>query len=74
MPAPEVARLVELARRSHRLAMQLTHFEEVRGVLALWRWIHRWLALLLLLLTVVHVVTAMRYGGVDFGVLFGGTR
>lgn len=74
VPAPEVARLVELARRSHRLAMQLTHYEEVRGVLALWRWIHRWLALLLLLLTVVHVVTAIRYGGVDFGVLFGGTR
>jgi thioredoxin reductase len=74
VPSAEVARLVELARRSHRLAMQLTHYEEVRGVLALWRWIHRWLALLLLLLTVVHVVTAMRYGGVDFGVLFGGTR
>ncbi len=73
VPSAEVARLVELARRSHRLAMQLTHYEEVRGVLALWRWCHRWLALLLLLLTVVHVVVAMRYGGVDFGVLFGGT-
>lgn len=72
VPAHEVGRLVELARRSHRLAMQLTHYEEVRGVLALWRWIHRWLALLLLLLTVVHVVMALRYGGVDFAVLFGG--
>ena len=72
VPAREVAQLVQLSRRSHRLAMQLTHFEEVRGLLALWRWAHRWLALLLLLLTVVHVITALRYGGVDFGVLGGG--
>jgi dihydropyrimidine dehydrogenase (NAD+) subunit PreT len=70
VPVAEVARLVELARRSHRLALQLTHFEEVRGLLSMWRWLHRWLALLLLLLTVVHVVTALRFGGVDFGIWF----
>ena len=68
VPAVEITRLVGLARRSHRLAMQLTHFEEVRGLLSMWRWLHRWLALLLLLLTTVHVVTALRFGGVDFGI------
>ena len=68
VPRSEVERTVGLARRSHRLAMQLAHFEEVRGLLASWRWLHRWLALLLLLLTVVHVVVAFRYGAVDFGV------
>lgn len=72
VPEREVSRLILLARRSHRLAMQLTHFEEVRSLLGLWRWLHRWLALLLLLLTVVHVVIALRYGAVDFGVLLGG--
>lgn len=68
VPVAEVARTVALARRSHRLALQLAHYEEVRGLLSTWRWLHRWLALLLLLLTVVHVVVAVRYGAVDFGV------
>jgi dihydropyrimidine dehydrogenase (NAD+) subunit PreT len=69
IPMSEVTRVLALAQRSHRLALQLTHFEEVRGLLSVWRYLHRWLALLLVLLTVVHVVTAIRYGGVDFGVL-----
>ena len=66
VPVAEGARTVALARRSHRLALQLAHYEEVRGLLSTWRWLHRWLALLLLLLTVVHVVVAVRYGAVDF--------
>ena len=75
VPASEVSHLIGLARRSHRLAMQLTHFEEVRGLLSTWRWLHRWLAVLLLLLLAVHVVSALRYGSIDFGVLTeGGAR
>jgi hypothetical protein len=37
---------------------------------------HRWLALLLAILVFVHVVTALRFGGVDFTVLslLGGAR
>lgn len=72
IPAHEAAHVLNLARRSHRLAMQLSHFEEVRGLLSTWRWLHRWFALLLGLLTAAHVYAAMRYGGVDFGVLGGG--
>ncbi|MBL8749335.1 MAG: NAD(P)-binding domain-containing protein [Planctomycetes bacterium] len=72
IPRTEAVRVLSLAQRSHRLAMQLTHYEEVRGLLSTWRWLHRWLAVLLLLLTVVHAVTALRYGGVDFSVLRGG--
>ena len=74
VPSTEVARLADLARRSHRLVFQLAHYEELRGLLSLWRWFHRWLAVLLLLLTVLHVVTALRFGGVDFGIWFGGGR
>lgn len=76
IPITEVGRVLALAQRSHRLALQLTHYEEVRGLLSVWRYLHRWLALLLLLLTMVHVVTALRYGGVDFSVLplLGGGR
>jgi hypothetical protein len=72
VPAAECSRLIELTRRSHRLALQLAHFEEVRGLLSAWRWLHRWLALLLLLLTVVHTVAALRFGGIDIGSWFGG--
>jgi thioredoxin reductase len=74
IPAAEVGRLLELARRAHRLALQLTHYEEVRAVLASWRWLHRWLALLMVLLTVLHVVTALRFGQVAWSVLWGGAH
>ena len=76
IPAHEIRRVLSLAWQSHRVAMQLSHYEEVRGLLSSWRYLHRWLALLLGLLLVVHVVTAVRWGGVDFAVLpgFGGGR
>ena len=64
--------MVELARRSYRLAMQLAHYDDLRGLMSTWRWLHRWLALLLGALLVVHVTAAMRYGGVDLGALFAG--
>ena len=70
--ATDVSRVVALARRSYRLAMQLAHYDDLRNLLSTWRWLHRWLALLLGALLVVHVVAAVRYGGVDFGVWFGG--
>lgn len=70
VPAAEVARLIELARRAHRLAMQLSHYEEVRAILASWRWLHRYLALLMVLLTILHVVTALRFGQIDWSLLW----
>jgi thioredoxin reductase/uncharacterized membrane protein YbaN (DUF454 family) len=69
VPDGELQRILVLARRAHRIALQLTHYEEVRGILSSWRWMHRWLALLLGILVAVHVFTAIRFGGVDFGVL-----
>jgi len=63
--APEHLReMLDLARRAHRAALAATHFEELRAVLASWRWIHRWAALLLVLLVARHVVAALRYGGI----------
>jgi cytochrome b561 len=69
IPAQELAQLLQLARTAHRLSLQLAHFEELRGLLSGWRWLHRWLALLLVLLTAMHVLTALRYGQVDWSVL-----
>jgi len=60
--APEqVAELLALARRAHRISLMAGHYEDLRGLMASWRYLHRWLALLLVLLLVLHVVTALRY-------------
>jgi hypothetical protein len=77
MTAADAARLMSLARTAHRLAVQMAHFDEIRGLLASWRWLHRWLALLMVLLTVLHVRTVLSTGAVDWTVLTalpGGTR
>ena len=77
MTAVDAARLMTLARSAHRLAVQVAHFEEIRGLLAGWRWIHRWLALLMVLLTILHVRTVIATGAVDWSVLgipFGGSK
>ena len=63
----QIAALLALARRAHRASLGVAHFEELRGLLATWRYVHRWAALMMVLLVVVHVITALRYGN-----LFGG--
>ena len=62
VPAEQVDAIAALARRAQRTALAAAHFEEVRALLATWRWIHRWVALAMVLLVVIHVVTALRYG------------
>jgi len=53
--------LLELAQRAQRTALMAAHFEQLRGLLSTWRYVHRWTALLMVLLVVVHIVTALRY-------------
>lgn len=50
-----------LAREAHRTAMVAAHFEDVRALVAGWRWIHRWVALALVLLLVLHIVVALSF-------------
>lgn len=61
LPHAQLRRILILARKAHWNALLATHFEEVRGILASWRYIHRWVALLMVLLLTVHVFTALRY-------------
>lgn len=56
--------LLDLARRAHRAALGAAHFEDLRGLLSTWRWLHRWAALLMVLLVARHVALALRYGDV----------
>jgi hypothetical protein len=53
---------LELARKGYRTALMAAHYEDLRALLASWRYVHRWVALLLVLLMVVHVVYALTYG------------
>ena len=57
----QVAELADVARRAHRTALMAAHYEELRALLASWRYFHRWVALLMVLLVAMHVVTALRY-------------
>ncbi len=59
--AGEIEGLAVLARRAHRAAFMAAHFDELRALLGTWRWIHRWTALGMVLLVVVHVVAGLRY-------------
>lgn len=63
LPAVELRRALLLARRAHRAALQLAHFEELRAVLSSWRFLHRWVALAMVLLVVLHVACALLFGG-----------
>lgn len=68
IPAQQIAELSRLARRAHRTALMAAHYEDLRGILSTWRYLHRWVALLMVLLVLLHVALSVRYAN-----LFGGT-
>ena len=59
--ADTLERLMVLARRAHRTSLMATHHEDLRALTASWRYLHRWLALLMVILAGLHVTTAVRY-------------
>lgn len=61
IPHEQIQELSILATRAHETATAIAHFEDLRGILATWRWVHRWVALLVGTLVVVHVWTALRF-------------
>jgi dihydropyrimidine dehydrogenase (NAD+) subunit PreT len=62
LPEDQIERLQGLARRAHRTASMAAHFEDLRALLSSWRYLHRWVALFLVLVVALHVVVALRYG------------
>lgn len=68
VPADEREELFLLAKRAFKLTMQIAHYEEVRAVLSTWRFIHGWLALLMVLFVVAHITTAVRYANLHWPV------
>jgi hypothetical protein len=63
----QIAETMTLARRAHRAALMAAHYEDLRALLATWRYVHRWAALLMVLLLIGHIVYAMSYGSVLIG-------
>jgi len=51
-----------LARRAYRTALAAARYEDLRAVLNTWRYLHRWVAVLMVLLVVLHVLTALTFG------------
>lgn len=58
----EIALLTDLLRRSYECSQRARHFDELRSLLGGWRHLHVWLALLLTLLLIAHLVDAWKYG------------
>jgi hypothetical protein len=57
----EIAETLRLARRAHGHAVAAAHFEDLRAILSGWRYLHRWIAVLMVVLIVIHVAHALRY-------------
>jgi thioredoxin reductase len=55
--------LFALAERAQRTSLMAAHYEDLRGILASWRYLHRWVALAMVLLAAVHVYNAWQFGG-----------
>jgi thioredoxin reductase/Pyruvate/2-oxoacid:ferredoxin oxidoreductase delta subunit len=71
VPEEQIAATLGLARRAHRTSLMAAHFEDLRAILGAWRYLHRWIALLMVVLVVVHIVHGFLYGALF---LDGGAR
>ena len=62
VPDDELDTFERLANRALHTMLAASHYEDLRAILVTWRWVHRWTALLVVLLVVTHVVSSLRYG------------
>lgn len=65
--AGQVRATLDVTRRAWRTALAAAHLEDLRAVVASWRWIHRWVAVLMVILVALHVAYALIYGESTFG-------
>jgi len=64
LPPDQLAELANLARRAHRASLMASHYEDLRALMASWRYFHRWAALFMVLIVVLHVFAALRFAGI----------
>lgn len=61
LPEEQVRSVTGLAQEAYRAARSAAHHEELRALLGSWRYLHRWIAVGVVLLVGIHVVTAIRF-------------
>ncbi|HTF86942.1 MAG TPA: NAD(P)-binding domain-containing protein [Planctomycetota bacterium] len=60
--APErIEDAVHLSREAHSVALRAAHLEDLRAVLNTWRFVHRWVAALMVLLMILHIGWVLTY-------------
>jgi len=59
---PLARRILPLARQFYRDRQWLARYGEVRSLMGAWRFLHRWIAILMLILVAFHVALAVRFG------------
>ncbi|QDU65448.1 NAD(P)-binding domain-containing protein [Engelhardtia mirabilis] len=59
--AEQIRRVTELAARARRAAASAASFEDLRGLMVSWRFLHRWAALFCVLAVIAHIVVALRF-------------
>jgi thioredoxin reductase len=62
VPEEQIQATLDLARRAHKTALMAAHYEDLRAILGTWRYLHRWIALLMVVLVIVHIIHAFLYG------------
>jgi len=60
--APQAKRILPAARAFYRDRQRLARLSELRALLGSWRFLHRWLAIVLLVLAAFHIFVALRFG------------
>lgn len=59
--AKSLDKVLRVARRAHRDAIAAGHYEDLRSLLASWRYLHRWAGLLVVVLLLAHVWFSYQY-------------
>jgi hypothetical protein len=67
VPEDRIEATLGLARQAYRLALMAAHYEDLRALLNSWRYVHRWVAALMVALVIIHVYCAFHYGSVLSG-------
>ncbi len=67
IPARELSEVMQAVRETYRRALMAAHFEDLRALLSVWRYVHRWATALMLLLLVGHVFYSLIYATHGYG-------
>ncbi len=60
--SPHAREVLPLLRRVFREGQWLSRYHELRSLMGTWRFLHRWLAIVMLMLAGFHIYVAVRFG------------